>query len=66
MGFKLIESVRPGSAALILRTWEALVQAGATFVKGQLVERPGDQDQQGGVSSGMRNAIHVLTISPRG
>jgi len=27
----------------------ALVRAGATFVNGKLVERPNDQDQQGGV-----------------
>ena len=44
----------------------ALVRAGATFVNGKLVERPDDQDQQGGdQASGVRRADpQVLTISP--
>src|SRR4051794_6194197 len=48
MAFKLIESAQTRWRAVNAPHLVALVRAGATFVNGQLVERPDDQDQQGG------------------
>ena len=49
MAFKLIESAQTRWRAVNAPHLVPLVRAGATFVNGQLVERPNDQDQQGGV-----------------
>ncbi len=48
MAFKLIESAQTRWRAVNAPHLVALVRAGATFVNGKLVERPDDQDQQGG------------------
>jgi len=48
MAFKLIESAQTRWRMVNAPHLVALVRAGATFVDGQLVERPDDQDQQGG------------------
>jgi putative transposase len=48
MAFKLIESAQTRWRCVNAPQLVALVRAGATFVNGKLVERPNDQDQQGG------------------
>jgi transposase-like protein len=48
MAFKLIESAQQRWRMVNAPHLVALVGAGATFVNGTLVERPDDQDQQGG------------------
>jgi transposase-like protein len=48
MAFKLIESAQQRWRAVNAPHLVALVRAGATFINGKLVERPDDQDQQGG------------------
>jgi hypothetical protein len=48
MAFKLIESAQQRWRMVNAPQLVALVRAGATFVNGKLVERPDDQDQQGG------------------
>jgi len=48
MAFKLIESAQTRWRMVNAPHLVALVRAGATFVNGKLVERPNDQDQQGG------------------
>jgi putative transposase len=48
MAFKLIESAQQRWRMVNAPHLVALVRAGATFVNGKLVERPNDQDQQGG------------------
>src|SRR5215211_7933433 len=48
MAFKLIESAEQRWRTVNAPHLVALVRAGATFVNGKLVERPTDQDQQGG------------------
>ena len=48
MAFKLIESAQTRWRMVNAPHLVALVRAGATFVNGQLIERPDDQDQQGG------------------
>ena len=48
MAFKLIESAQNRWRMVNAPHLVALVRAGATFVNGKLVERPDDQDQQGG------------------
>jgi putative transposase len=47
MAFKLIESAQQRWRMVNAPHLVALVRAGATFVNGQLVERPDDQDQKG-------------------
>ena len=49
MAFKLIESAQSRWRCLNSPHLVPLVRAGATFVNGKLVERPHNQDQQGGV-----------------
>jgi hypothetical protein len=48
MAFKLIESAQQRWRAVNAPHLVALVRAGATFINGKLVERPDEQDQQGG------------------
>jgi transposase-like protein len=48
MAFKLIESAQQRWRAVNAPHLVALVRAGATFINGNLVERPDEQDQQGG------------------
>ena len=48
MAFKLIESAQTRWRMVNAPHLVALVRAGATFINGKLVERPEDQDQQGG------------------
>jgi transposase-like protein len=48
MAFKLIESAQTRWRCINAPHLVPLVRAGATFVNGKLVERPLDQDQQGG------------------
>ena len=48
MAFKLIESAQARWRMVNAPHLVALVRAGARFVNGKLVERPADQDQQGG------------------
>jgi transposase-like protein len=48
MAFKLIESAQARWRMVNAPHLVALVRAGALFVNGKHVERPGDQDQQGG------------------
>jgi transposase-like protein len=48
MAFKLIESAQTRWRMVNAPHLVALVRAGACFVNGKLVERPTDQDQQGG------------------
>ncbi len=48
MAFKLIEAAQDRWRMVNAPHLVALVRAGALFVNGKLVERPGDQDQQGG------------------
>jgi hypothetical protein len=48
MAFKLIESAQTRWRCMNAPQLVALVRAGATFLNGKLVERPNDQDQQGG------------------
>jgi transposase-like protein len=48
MAFKLIESAQQRWRAVHAPHLVALVRAGATFINGNLVERPDEQDQQGG------------------
>ncbi len=48
MAFKLIESAQTRWRMVNAPHLTALVRAGALFVNGKLVERPDDQDQQGG------------------
>jgi putative transposase len=48
MAFKLIESARTRWRGVNAPHLVPLVRAGAVFVNGRLVERPGDQDQQRG------------------
>jgi putative transposase len=48
MAFKLIESAQTRWRMVNAPHLVALVRAGACFVNGKLVERPADQDQQGG------------------
>ena len=48
MAFKLIEAAQTRWRMVNAPHLVALVRAGATFVNGKLVERPDDQDQQGG------------------
>jgi transposase-like protein len=48
MAFKLIEAAQQRWRMVNAPHLVALVRAGATFVNGRLVERPDDQDQQGG------------------
>jgi hypothetical protein len=43
MAFKLIESAQDRWRAVNAPHLVALVRAGATFINGQLVERPGEQ-----------------------
>jgi hypothetical protein len=45
MAFKLIESARARRRAVNAPRLVALVRAGATFTGGELIERPGGQDQ---------------------
>ena len=49
MAFKLIEAAQTRWRMVNAPHLVALVRAGATFVNGTLVERPDEQDQQGGV-----------------
>jgi putative transposase len=49
MAFKLIESAQSRWRCLNAPHLVPLVRAGATIVNGKLVERPHNQDQQGGV-----------------
>ena len=49
MAFKLIESAQNRWRCVNAPHLVPLVRAGARFVNGKLVERPDDQDQQGGV-----------------
>ncbi len=49
MAFKLIESAQTRWRAVNAPHLVPLVRAGATFINGKLLERPDDQDQQGGV-----------------
>jgi transposase-like protein len=49
MAFKLIEAAQTRWRMVNAPHLVARVRAGATFVNGTLVERPDDQDQQGGV-----------------
>jgi hypothetical protein len=46
MAFKLIESAQDRWRAVNAPHLVALVRAGATFVKGKLIERPGENAQQ--------------------
>ena len=48
MAFKLIESAQTRWLMVNAPHLVALVRAGALFVNGKLIERPNDQDQQGG------------------
>ena len=48
MAFKLIESAQTRWRCVNAPRLVPLVRAGATFINGELVERPTDQDQQGG------------------
>ena len=48
MAFKLIESAQARWRCVNAPHLVALVRAGATFINGKLIERPDDQDQQGG------------------
>jgi putative transposase len=48
MAFKLIESAQQHWRMVNAPHLVALVRAGATFINGKLVERPDDQNQQGG------------------
>ena len=48
MAFKLIEAAQTRWRMVNAPHLVALVRAGALFVNGKLVERPDDQDQQGG------------------
>jgi len=48
MAFKLIESAQTRWRCVNAPRLVPLVRAGATFINGKLVERPTDQDQQGG------------------
>jgi hypothetical protein len=48
MAFKLIESAQQRWRCVNAPHLVPLVRAGATFINGNLVERPDDQDQQGG------------------
>jgi putative transposase len=48
MAFKLIEAAQTRWRMVNAPHLVTLVRAGALFVNGQLVERPDDQDQQGG------------------
>jgi hypothetical protein len=48
MAIKLIESAQARWRCVNAPHLVALVRAGATFINGKLVERPDDQDQQGG------------------
>ena len=48
MAFKLIESAQGHWRMVNAPHLVALVRAGALFINGKHVERPGDQDQQGG------------------
>ena len=48
MAFKLIESAQTRWRCINAPHLVPLVRAGATFLNGQLVERPTDQDQQQG------------------
>ena len=45
MAFKLIESAQDRWRAVNAPPLVALVRAGATFINGKLVERPGEKDQ---------------------
>ena len=49
MAFKLIESAQTRWRCVNAPHLVPLVRAGATFINGKLLERPDDQDQQGGV-----------------
>jgi transposase-like protein len=49
MTFKLIESAQTRWRCVDAPHLVPLARAGATFINGKLVERPDDQDQQGGV-----------------
>ena len=49
MAFKLIEAAQTRWRMVNAPHLVALVRAGARFNNGKLVERPNDQDQQGGV-----------------
>ncbi len=46
MAFKLIESAQEGWRAVNAPHLVALVRAGATFINGKLVERPGEKAQE--------------------
>ena len=46
MAFKLIESAQDRWRAVNAPHLVALVRAGATFIKGKLVERPGEKGQE--------------------
>ena len=59
MAFKLIESAQARWRMVNAPHLVALVRAGALFVNGKLVERPEDQDQQGGISK--RHETHPST-----
>jgi putative transposase len=48
MAFKLIESAQQRWRMVNAPHLVALVRAGATFINGRLIERPDDQDRQGG------------------
>ena len=50
MAFKLIEAAQTRWRMVNAPHLVALVRAGARFNNGKLVERPNDQDQQGGVN----------------
>jgi hypothetical protein len=48
MAYKLIESAQARWRMVNAPHLVVLVHAGALFINGKHVERPGDQDQQGG------------------
>ena len=61
MAFKLIESAQDRWRAVNAPRLVARVRAGATFINGKLVERPGGKDQE----SSLRILIHRFsTIAP--
>jgi hypothetical protein len=64
MAFKLIEAAQTRWRMVNAPHLVALVRAGALFVNGKLVERPADQDQQGGDQQAASNHANpqVLTI----
>jgi len=59
MAFKLIESAQSRWRAVNAPHLVTLVRAGATFERGQLVERPDETDQEG-ISKSRDTPIHRL------